>query len=114
MQTQDIFLSHNIRTEDGDEDAPVNVIKEAFLLKLPVVSTWHGGIPELVQDGVSGLLVQEKDVDAMADCIIRLIDSPELREQLGENGCRIVKEKFTNSIINRHLLAIYNQVLKLQ
>ena len=111
LLTQDIFLSHNIKTEDGDEDAPVNVIKEAYLLKLPVVSTWHGGIPELVQDGISGYLVPEKNIAEMCVSILDLIDNPERRMQFGEAGYRIVKENFTNALINKKLLAIYHKVL---
>jgi colanic acid/amylovoran biosynthesis glycosyltransferase len=51
---------------------------------LPVISTRHSGIPELVQERVTGFLVDEHDVDALAESILLLADSPQLWEVMGE------------------------------
>lgn len=109
--TQDVFLSHNITSENGDQDAPVNVIKEAYLMKLPVISTLHGGIPELVVHDYSGYLVKEKDFIDMADKIILLYDNFCLRERFAENGYTFVNENFLNTKIINQLIGIYKDLL---
>jgi glycosyltransferase involved in cell wall biosynthesis len=89
-----LFALPCIRTIDGDIDGIPNVLAEAMAMELPVVSTHLSAIPELVQDGVSGLLVPPGDTAALAGALGRLFDSPELREELGRNGRRAVREAF--------------------
>jgi len=60
------FVHHSITSETGDSEACTNSIMEAMAMELPVISTWHGGIPEMVEDGVHGYLVNEKDVEMYA------------------------------------------------
>jgi glycosyltransferase involved in cell wall biosynthesis len=72
------------------DNTPVAVI-EAGAMGLPVVSTDVGGIRDLLSDGVSGLLVPDGDVDAMADAILRLVGDPPLAERLSTNG-RVLAE----------------------
>lgn len=59
---------------------------EASACGLPVVASDVGGLPEVVEDGVSGLLYPSKDVEALADRIRQLVDAPELRRRMGEAG----------------------------
>ena len=63
-------------------------------MKLPVVSTTITAIPEIVQDGVSGLLVPPRDSKALADAMESLIGDPRLRRELGEHARRRVEERF--------------------
>ncbi len=63
-------------------------------MQLPVVSTDHSGIPEVIVDGENGLLVESKDVNALTAALSRLIEQPELRQHLGKNGRETVLEKF--------------------
>lgn len=78
---------------NGDRDGIPNVLVEAMAAGLPVVSTTVSGIPELIEHGVSGLLVPEKDAQALASAISKLIASPELRRNLShvarEKVCRL-------------------------
>jgi len=67
---------------------------EAMATGLPVVSTYHAGIPELVIDKKTGFLVPEKDVDGLVDRLDYLIAHPELWEKLGSEGREVVEEKF--------------------
>jgi glycosyltransferase involved in cell wall biosynthesis len=66
MQNADVFVHHSITPESGDEEGIPNALMEAMAMELPVISSYHAGIPELVTDGVNGYLVKEKDVNAYA------------------------------------------------
>ena len=71
---------------DGDRDGLPNVLMEAMSQELPVVSTPISGIPEVVEDGVSGLLVPSGDAEALAGALQRLLADEPLRRRLGEAG----------------------------
>ena len=76
---------------------------EAMQHKLPVVSTDEGGIPSVVKDGENGLIAERKDPQTLASCIERLLNSPELREQMGEDGYKKYKERFTVNAFEHNL-----------
>lgn len=61
MKDADIFLAPSVTSNDGDQEGIPVAIMEALAQGLPVISTYHSGIPELVQDGISGFLVPERD-----------------------------------------------------
>lgn len=107
----DVFISHNVTSDIGDQDAPVNTIKEAYLAKLPVISTFHGGISELVFDGISGFLVEEKDYKMLVEKIIILYDNSYLRKEFGNKGYDFVLENFDNEKISNQLINYYNQLV---
>jgi glycosyltransferase involved in cell wall biosynthesis len=75
------------------EGIPV-VLMEAMAMELPVVSTTIAGIPELIADGTSGLLVPPGRPDLLADALARLVDDPALRRQLGQAGRSVVERSF--------------------
>jgi len=68
---------------------------EAMASACAVVATNVGGLPEIIEDGVSGLLVPPRDPEALALAIMRLIETPELRKQLGLAARALVEQKFT-------------------
>ncbi len=90
----DIFALACEVQSDGDRDGIPNVIVEAMALGIPVVSTNISGIPECVEDGVSGVLVAEKDANACAHGIAQLLDRPEWARQLGQAGRKRVEQDF--------------------
>lgn len=71
-----VYVQNSRRAMDGDEEGVPNVIMEAMAMGLPLVATRHGGIPDIVEDNVSGLLVDEGDVLALADKLARLLGLP--------------------------------------
>jgi colanic acid/amylovoran biosynthesis glycosyltransferase len=84
---------------------------EAFARGLPVVSTYHAGIPEVVQDGKSGFLVPERDVEALAERLEKLIDDSELRFSMGRSGRAFIEEEYDINKLNDRLVTIYQQLL---
>lgn len=92
---QSILMAADIFMLPSFTEGLPNVVLEAFAARRPVVATAVGGTPEVVEDGVSGYLVQPHEVEKMADCLIRLADSPTLRETMGMKGYERVKEHFT-------------------
>jgi glycosyltransferase involved in cell wall biosynthesis len=71
------------------------VMLEAIMCGLPAIATNWRGIPDIIEDEISGMLVEPHDVDAMVDAIEKLIISPEYRERLGRAGRSRFVEKFT-------------------
>ena len=68
---------------------------DAMAAARPIVATTAGGIPEIVEDGVNGLLVPPRDAQALADAILRALEDGELRRRLGDAGLARVNERFT-------------------
>jgi colanic acid/amylovoran biosynthesis glycosyltransferase len=108
-----LFLAPCVTAADGNQDAPVNTLKEAMAMGLPVISTYHGGIPELVEDGVSGFLAPERDKEAIAIKLLYLIEHPEIWEQMGMAGRRQVEAKYDMETLNDELNQIYHNLLDL-
>jgi len=75
------------------EGVPV-VLMEAMAMELPCVTTHIAGIPELIRDGIDGLLAPPSDLDALANALARLMDDAELRQRMGKSGRARVVEHF--------------------
>ena len=82
------------------------VLMEAMAHSVPVVTTQVMGVPELVEDGHSGLLVPAGRVDLLVDALARLVRDPELRERLGANGREKVLAEFDVNESARQLRAV--------
>ncbi|MGC8970740.1 MAG: glycosyltransferase family 4 protein [bacterium] len=87
------------------------VLLEAISQKVPVIATDVGGIPEIIEDSKTGLLVPPKDSTALAQAIEKLINSQELRVSLGEGGYRRYREEFTLESMCLKTRAIYKALL---
>lgn len=81
-------------TPEGNADGIPNVLTEAMASGLPVVSTRISGIPELIDDGVSGRLVEPRDPLALADAIAAMLADPALRDACAAEGRRKVEAEF--------------------
>ena len=81
-----MFLAPSVTAANGDQEDITTVLTEAMAMKLPVVSSLHSGIPELVEDDVSGFLVEERNSDALAEKLAFLIEHPELWHKMGKAG----------------------------
>nr|MBD3620686.1 glycosyltransferase family 4 protein [Sunxiuqinia sp.] len=79
---------------------------EAMQYRLPVVSTFEGGIPDIVDDGVTGFLVPQRDVGALADKMELLLKNEKLRKRMGEAGYRKYENEFTQEKFENRLIEI--------
>lgn len=68
---------------------------EAMAHKKPIVATNEGGIPDVVQDGVNGMISERKNPHSLAECLEKMIDNPQLRYDMGERGYDLLMDKFT-------------------
>jgi colanic acid/amylovoran biosynthesis glycosyltransferase len=106
-----IMLTPSITSTNGDKEGIPNSLKEAMALGLPVVSTFHSGIPELVKNKESGFLVKEGDADALADRIAFLIDQPGIWKKFSQNGRKIIERNYDSLTLNKKLLTYYSKLL---
>jgi colanic acid/amylovoran biosynthesis glycosyltransferase len=96
MRQADLLLHHAVTSpDDGDAEGLPVVVLEAMAAGLPVIATRHEGIPEAVYHGRTGLLVDEGDVDAMGEALLRLAASPEERTAMGRRGWRAATERYS-------------------
>jgi L-malate glycosyltransferase len=84
---------------------------EAMSLSKPVVCTNVGGIQEVVQDGIDGLLVSSNDHVALSSAILRLLHNREYAAELGRNARRKIEEHFSSSLMVAHTRSVYNRLL---
>lgn len=88
------------------------VLIEGMAARCPVVAYADGGVPEIVEDGITGLLVPPRDTQALANAIDALLDDPVRRVTMGEAGRQRVAERFTAAATARQVEAIYDDILK--
>jgi glycosyltransferase involved in cell wall biosynthesis len=106
------FALSPIVTSDGDRDGVPNVLAEAMGAGLPVVSTSISGIPELIDDENSGLLVPERDPQALAEALTRLLTDETLRKRLSDGGRGHVHETHALADRVRPLTEIFMQQIR--
>ena len=100
LHNSKVYVQHSVTAIDGDQEGFPNSILEASSLGLPVVSTIHAGIPEIVIDGQSGFLVQEFDYMMMSKKIIQLLSNENLRNKFGDFGKLYIQENFLKLIVH--------------
>lgn len=100
-----LFLSPSVTSRDGDTEggAPVTIIEMAAS-GMPVVSTFHCDIPEVIQDGKSGLLAQERDVDELESKLVWLIENPERWSSIAATARERIENEF-DSVVQGNRLA---------
>ena len=107
LSDSEVFVLTPRVTEDGDRDGIPNVLVEAMACGLPVVSTSAGGISELVSHGVNGFLTAPGDVAGIEKQIATLLDSPELRQQMGVAARNTVEADYDVNVAAEQLERIF-------
>ncbi len=106
----DLFVLPCRIAKDGDRDGLPNVVVEAQSQRLCVLSTAISGVPELIEDGVNGVLTPPDDAEALARELGRLIAQPDLRRRLGLAGEKRVREAFDHATSIADLVALFSSV----
>jgi glycosyltransferase involved in cell wall biosynthesis len=96
LRAGDLFVLASRVAADGDRDGLPNVLMEAQSQGLACLATRLSAIPELIEDGATGVLVPPDDPAALAAALERLITRPELRDTLGRAAARRVRERFSS------------------
>lgn len=106
-----IFLLPSLTSSDGNEEGIPNAIKEAMAMGLISIATWHAGTPELIDDGISGFLVPEKNIYKLKKAIEYVIEHPEIWESVGLAGRKKVEDEFETKQSIEKLEKIFYRLL---
>ena len=82
----DIFVHPSVVAPDGDKEGIPGTIIEAMSAALPVISTYHAGIPYIIIHNETGMLVNEHDIESLSETLIKMINNPQLRKSIGLAG----------------------------
>jgi glycosyltransferase involved in cell wall biosynthesis len=104
----DLFVLPSIVDSQGNTEGLGVVLLEAMACGVPVIGSDVGGIPDIIEDGETGLLVEEKDVEGLSRIIVHLIDDDDFKDELIINGGGYVKKKFSWDNIAEIYLNAYN------
>jgi glycosyltransferase involved in cell wall biosynthesis len=107
-----IFCHPSVTTPTGDKEGIPGTVVEAMASGLPVVTTRHAGIPEMVRDGEDGFVVAERDKAALVRALLRLIDSTELRQRMGQAAAQQARAQGDAVRQTARLEAIYQDVYR--
>jgi glycosyltransferase involved in cell wall biosynthesis len=108
---QEIFRVMDLLVLPSLTEGLPNVVLEAFACKKPVIASAVGGVPEIVQDGINGVLVPPGDPDSLAKAISSFITSPDQFKHFGEAGYAKVRQNFTFELQTQRLESIYSELL---
>jgi len=98
----------------GFVDGLPNVALEAMAAGKPLVATRVGGLPDVVHDDLTGILVEERDPSALAAAIVRLANDPDLRNRLGENGRTAIRDSMNWDVVAERFESVYERVVRSQ
>lgn len=109
--SSDIFVLPSVVDSQGNTEGLGVVLLEAMACGIPVIGSDIGGIPDIIQDRKTGLLVSEKDISGLSNAILALIENRDLRQNIAFNGYNEVKEKFSWYGIAKKYTELYNQII---
>jgi colanic acid/amylovoran biosynthesis glycosyltransferase len=110
LREADVFIHPSITDFKGNKEGIPGAIVEAMSIGLPVISTYHAGIPEIIKHLQTGILVNENDIDGLASSIITLAEQPTLRKVLGQNAKEYALSRLDISIKEKELEGLYEQI----
>jgi glycosyltransferase involved in cell wall biosynthesis len=106
-----IFLHPSQTGRDGNQEGIPNSMLEAMATGLPVFATEHGGIPEAIENGVSGVLVPERNDEALARALLNAAQDPDLLSRIARAGAEAVRQSFDSAAQVQRLEDIYLRMI---
>ena len=110
IQNSHIFISPSVTDRKGEKEGTVNTFAEAQATGMPTIGTYHAGIPEVILNEKTGLLVKERDVNGLANKLEYLIEHQDLWKEFGKNGRRHIEKEFNIKAQTKKLEKIYDKV----
>ena len=112
MEQCTILCAPSITDQNGEKEGIPVVLMEAMAKGLAVISTLHSGIPELVINNKTGLLVAEKDVDGLAHKMAYLISNPDQTKKMAVEARKVVEKNYNIQTLNQNLLKTYQKMVQ--
>jgi len=109
-----VFILSSVTASTGDKEGQALVLQEAQATGMPVISTFHNGIPDGVLDGKSGFLVEERDIDGLAEKVQILIDTPDMIAEFGKTGRKFVEKRYDINLLNKRVEGFYQKLVTSQ
>jgi glycosyltransferase involved in cell wall biosynthesis len=113
-QNADVFVLPAVIDAKGDTEGLGVVLIEALTYKLPVIATGIGGIVDIIKDNETGILVPEKDADALARALLKVLKDDKYAKMLGEKGYQFVNEKYNWKTITDQIINLFTKTLSLK
>ncbi|NLD91617.1 MAG: glycosyltransferase family 4 protein [Fibrobacter sp.] len=107
----DMFVLPAIVDKNGDTEGLGVVLVEAMTYKLPVIASNVGGIPDVIIPKVSGVLVEEKNAQSLADAIVDFMRNPDSMKQVGDMGFSFISKEFTWNKVIDDMDRLYRKVV---
>lgn len=112
LEGADVLVAASVTAADGDQEGIPNVLKEAMASGMPVIGSRHAGIPELIEDGVTGHLVPERDEAALADALQRLAQAPGRWSAMGRAGRAKIERDYDIDRLNDRLAGLLENLIR--
>lgn len=109
MYDADVYILTSVTAANGDKEGLPVTISEALATGLPVISSYHSGIPDLVIDGQTGFLAKEKDVDGIYEAMLEIASNGELRKNISAKCREVIKKEYNIESQNDKLKEIIVQ-----
>lgn len=113
LSESDVLMAPSVVAIDGNRESGLIALKEASACELSVIGTYHGGIPEIIEDGVTGYLVPERDVRSLSDRLERVLADRALCAQLGRAGRAKMEREYDLETQVTELEARYDEAIAL-
>ena len=114
LSESDVLMAPSVVAIDGNRESGVIALKEASASGLAVLGTYHGGIPEIIDDGVTGFLVPERDVSTLGERLHRVLTDRALCAQLGRAGrAKMERQYDVNKQVKGELESLYDEAIAL-
>lgn len=109
----DILMAPSCVACDGDRESGIVTVKEGSAAGAVPLATWHGGIPSIIDEGVTGFMVPERNSEILADRLSLLLGDPAMRERMGLAAQQKMRNEYDNRKVVARLAGHYDRVLGL-
>ncbi len=107
----DMYAISNVVVYPSSQAEPFGLtMLESLASARPIIVTRMGGMPEIIQDEISGYVIPHRDFEVLANRLILLLENSRLRQRLGQTGRQIVEQRYTKEIMTREILSVYDLV----